>query len=651
MPFQVSPGVNVSEIDLTGIVPSVSTAIGAIAGRYQWGPMSKRVLVDTEEVYATNFGTPVTSNAEEWFSGSDFLSYSNQLWVVRVDNNANNATAQGISTIQIKNEDNYEILEENDNLNTAGEWAAKWPGERGNSIRVAMCQSANAWESIPVTEWTLTPGDTTVTSSANVASVMSAGDYIYFANSTVGFDLKIASVTNGTSYEIETVDTPTSYQLAGGPVTTAESVVKRRWEYYNAFDGAPGTSKFASDAGGANDELHVCVVDRLGAITGIAGTILERFPYLSRASDALTESGAAQYYKTAINSRSNFVWWTQHFHTTLGISGAAANDLATTTFVTPTDLTDAVTVNLSGGTDGDAPSTADYINGYNLYSDPEEIDVSLLIGAGSNATICRYLIQNICEIRKDCVALISPERTDVVDNHLFASAEAEDIVAFRNSLNLSSSYGFMDSMWKYTYDRYNDLYRYIPGNGAIAGTMALTDATRDPWWSPAGYNRGHIKNIAKLAYNPRKAQRDLLYKNGVNPVVTFPGEGTVLFGDKTLLSRPSAFDRINVRRLFIVLEKSIAIAAKYMLFEFNDAFTRAQFRNLVEPYLRDVQGRRGIYDFRVVCDESNNTPEVIDRNEFIGDIYIKPARSINFIQLNFIAVRTGVDFDEVVGQF
>ena len=209
----------------------------------------------------------------------------------------------------------------------------------------------------------------------------------------------------------------------------------------------------------------------------------------------------------------------------------------------------------------------------------------------------------------------------------------------------------MDSGYKYQYDKFNDVYSNVPLNGDTAGLMARTDNVRDPWYSPAGFNRGNVKNVTRLTYNPRKADRDQLYKSGVNPVVTFPGQGTVLFGDKTLLAKPSAFDRINVRRLFIVLEKAISTAAKFTLFEFNDAFTRAQFRNLVEPFLRDVQGRRGIFDFRVVCDETNNTPEVIDRNEFIGDIYIKPARSINFIQLNFIAVRTGVEFEEVVGQF
>jgi phage tail sheath protein FI len=272
-----------------------------------------------------------------------------------------------------------------------------------------------------------------------------------------------------------------------------------------------------------------------------------------------------------------------------------------------------------------------------------------MLGASANSTRAVHLINNIAEFRKDCVVVLSPERADVVDNATYPGKEVQDIIAYRNTLP-SSSYSIIDSGWKYQYDKYNDLYRYVPLNGDVAGTMVRTDNVRDPWYSPAGLNRGQIKNVIRLAFTPNKAERDELYKNGVNPVVSFPGQGTVLFGDKTMLSKPSAFDRINVRRLFIVLEKAISTASKFTLFEFNDEFTRANFVNLVEPFLRDVQGRRGITDFRVVCDETNNTAEVIDRNEFIGDIFIKPARSINFIQLNFVAVRTGVDFSEVVGQ-
>jgi phage tail sheath protein FI len=261
--------------------------------------------------------------------------------------------------------------------------------------------------------------------------------------------------------------------------------------------------------------------------------------------------------------------------------------------------------------------------------------------------LANYIIDNICETRRDCIALLSPDKSTVINN---SGAEALTVKAWRGAVH-SSSYAVLDSGYKYQYDKYNDLYRWVPLNGDIAGLCVRTDSTNDAWWSPAGFNRGQIKNLVKLAWNPRKSERDVLFSNGINPVVTFPGQGTVLYGDKTLQAKPSAFDHINVRRLFIVLEKAISTAAKYQLFDFNDAFTRAQFRNLVTPYLRTIKGRRGITDFYVVCDDTNNTPAIVDSNQFVGDIYIKPSRSINFIQLNFIAVPTGVQFSEVVGKF
>ena len=307
------------------------------------------------------------------------------------------------------------------------------------------------------------------------------------------------------------------------------------------------------------------------------------------------------------------------------------------------------------GVDGlaeDSVSLGDIASGYDLFASAEDVDISLVlqgkaIGGTNKDGLAKYIRDNICESRKDVVGFISPDKADVVDND---GDEVTAVKAFRNGIT-NSSYVFLDSGYKYMYDKYNDVYRYIPLNGDMAGLAVRSDELRDAWFSPAGYNRGGIKNIVKLAFNPNKAERDLLYQSDINPVVTFPGQGTILFGDKTLLGKPSAFDRINVRRLFIVLEKAISTAAKFSLFEFNDSFTQGQFKNLVEPFLRDVQGRRGIVDFRVVCDETNNTGEVIDRNEFVGDIYVKPSRSINFIQLNFVAVRSGVEFSEVVGQF
>ena len=303
---------------------------------------------------------------------------------------------------------------------------------------------------------------------------------------------------------------------------------------------------------------------------------------------------------------------------------------------------------MTDGKDGTTPSAAQKIAGYNYFKDADDVDVSLILGGSADATLAEHLITNIAEVRKDCIVCLSPERADVVNNNSYDGKETDDVISFRDSLS-SSSYAVMDSGWKYQYDKYNDVYRYVPLNADTAGLMVQTDSTRDPWYSPAGFNRGNVKNTVRLAYNPNKAERDRLYKKGINPVVTFPGQGTVLYGDKTMLANPSAFDRINVRRLFIVLEKAISTAAKFTLFEFNDDFTRSQFRNLVDPFLRDVQGRRGITDFRVVCDATNNTSGVIDRNEFVGDIYVKPNRSINYIQLNFTAVRTGVEFSEIVG--
>jgi phage tail sheath protein FI len=307
----------------------------------------------------------------------------------------------------------------------------------------------------------------------------------------------------------------------------------------------------------------------------------------------------------------------------------------------------AQTVTLVKGQD-QVPATANTVTAYSLFQNPDEVDISLVLTGDANIAVQQYIIDNIAGSRKDCIAFVSPPSANVINQ---VNSEVTNILSWRNALNRSSSYAVADCGWKYSFDKYNNVYRYVPLNGDIAGLCVNTDNVRDPWFSPAGFNRGNLKNVVKLAWNPTKTQRDSLYAVGINPVGTFPGNGTVLYGDKTLQTKPSAFDRINVRRLFIILEKTIAQAAQYSLFEFNDEFTRANFVSLVTPFLRDIQGRRGIYDFRVVCDITNNTPQVIDSNQFVGDIYIKPARSINFIQLNFVAVRTGVDFTEVVGKF
>jgi hypothetical protein len=439
-------------------------------------------------------------------------------------------------------------------------------------------------------------------------------------------------------------------------VAYTSNVVQRNWEFFNVVDTAPGQSNWQLYHGNtsAQDEMHVVVVDDGGQFTGTPGTILEVYSGVSRATDAQNEDGSDNYYKNVINKDSNYIWFAND--RTTALSNTAVN-LTSSTSSSPANIP------FTLGADGlsEVNATLGILGqAYDLFKSAEDIDISLVLQGRpiggvtvvngrtvQNFQLANYIIDNIVETRRDCVALISPDKGLVLNN---VGNETLDLIAWRGAIH-SSSYAVMDSGYKYQYDRYNDIYRWVPMNGDIGGLCVRTDNTNDAWWSPAGFNRGQIKNLVKLAFNPTKPQRDLLYPAGINPVVTFPGQGTVLYGDKTLQAKPSAFDRINVRRLFIVLEKAISAAAKYSLFEFNDAFTRAQFRNLVNPYLRTVKGRRGITDFLVVCDETNNTPQIIDTNQFVGDIYIKPARSINFIQLNFIAVPTGVQFSEVVGKF
>ena len=834
MPFQVSPGVNVTEIDLTTIVPAVSSTEGAIAGIFRWGPVEELHLVTSETELVQYYGKPSSNNFETWFTASNFLAYGNKLYVSRgaaansynagaavaddytldtvavndggtggsyvpgdilyvdggsydtrayvnvvtteirtltvtgIGSGYTNSTivalatgtgtqanaavttyangsvsslsiiqrgsytanptlsagatantfangagltvtvttrvlttaavdlgsysalpdvltgniptggsgtgarlnltfAQGgsISSTQIKNRDDYEV--KSGSFDADALYFAKWPGYLGNSLKVAVCDSANAYSAnvtgnsdcvasfagvVNSNNMTITVVSATSNTNANtmantISTSIKVGDYIQVGNSTIGYQyLKITSkgilVQNTALTAQFVVTTEVPYALSDN---LASNTVVRYWEYFNRVNAAPGTSTFALNSGGTSDEMHIVVIDEDGAFTGQPNQILEVFPNVSRATDAKGEQGGSIYYKDVINQSSQYVWWASHragYSVTTAASIAGIN-------------TAPLNLSLSGGADGVTESSATlgvYSRAYDKFRSSEDVDVSLILTGKSQFGVsgeglANYLIDNIAEFRKDCVVFVSPKQETVVNN---PGDELNDVISFRNALR-STSYAFLDTGYKYQYDKYNDVYRWVPLNGDVAGTVVRTDDLRDPWFSPAGFSRGNIKNVTKLAFNPNKGNRDALYKAGVNPVVNFPGSGVVLYGDKTLLARPSAFDRINVRRLFIVLEKAIAIAAKSSLFELNDEYTRAQFRNLVEPYLRDIKGRRGIYDFRVVCDEYNNSPERIDRNEFWGDIYIKPARSINFIQLNFIAVRTGVSFDEIVGKF
>ena len=636
---QLSPGVNIQEIDLTAIVPAVSTTNAGFAGDFRWGPASSIVIVTSEKDLVEQFGSPPlndTNRAVDFFCASNFLNYGNQLQVVRVVSpSERNANSGGTTSIQIKNIADF-------NANSAY-WGgsgqkvyARYPGDLGNSLKVVVFDT-NGTDGITTNAVTAV-GASGITFSAVTGEV---GDRIIFGATGSYQQFTITAFNSATNVSITPL---ASTAITGGVSAT----IKSQWAYYFGFD--PTTSDDVSEANGSNDELNVLVIDRLGKFSGVAGTVLEKWENVSKAYDAKTKDGASNYYFDVINEQSKYILVDQ---TKFGSSGGGATlEDKTTTFDTvgATGVgarTGMAIWHLSGGTAATDNYSYVYSGGYALFADKETVDISLLISGRADATTSK-MIADLADTRKDCVAFFSPLLADTLN--LNESAATTNIVAYRKTtLNINSSFSSLDSGWKYVYDKYNDRFLWIPLNPDIAGLCARSDAIFDPWYSPAGFNRGLVKGVVKLSFNPGKAYRDILYPEGINPVSIFPGEGAVLIGDKTLLAKPSAFDRINVRRLFIVLEKAIGRAAQFQLFELNDEFTRSLFRNLVTPFLRDVQGRRGIIDFRVVCDETNNTAQVIDNNQFVADIYIKPARSINFIHLNFISTRTDAVFTTIGG--
>ena len=585
MAFQLSPGVAVTERDLTTIVPTVAVTNAGMAGLIEWGPAEKIVIVSTVQELSAEFGLPRDGNYQWWFTAANYLGYGNNLRIVRtVADAATNASAKTSDAssgyVKLNDPEDAEMIS---STNTGFEFIARYPGSLGNSLKIQVCGGGAA------------------------------------ANDAVGF---------------------ASWGLSG------------------MFSGAPTSSVYAErnaigGAAGCTDAFHMVVIDEEGKFSGATGTILEKYENLSVIPGAVSSDGTSLYYKTKLNGSSKYVAVLGAENPTVatmlgGFSTVSSNEDNGPWTINVTNssyYTGGLYSGSFAGGGGDF-GTADDITsgelGYNKLADPDTVDVNLLLGAsltGNNA-------QKLCDIAKarmDCVAFVSAENYDPT---LSSDVKKSACTTIRNAVG-NNNYAFIDSGYKLMYDPYNDRNRWVPLNGDIAGLCARTDATNDPWWSPAGFNRGQIRNVIKLAYNPTRTQRDEIYQKGINPVVTFPGEGTVLYGDKTAQTKPSAFDRINVRRLFIVLEKSIAVAAKYSLFEFNDSFTRAQFKSLVEPFLRDVQARRGIIDFKVVCSEANNTSQVIDSNRFVADIYVKPNRSINYIQLNFIATKSGVSFEEV----
>jgi phage tail sheath protein FI len=590
MAFQLSPGVNYSEIDLTTVVPAVSTTAGAFAGQFDWGPANQRILVTNEVDLVNKFGKPNSNTAVSFFTAANFLAYGNNLQVVRAANtntfNAFAATNPNVANVAnniiINNKNDYETAYISDANNIT--YVARYPGSLGNSLRVSICDS-NSNPSI------------------------------------------------------------------------ANSVKFTDWEYRTRFPAAPNTTPFVAVSGGANDQFHLVVVDEDGLFSnGVKGTVLEVFPFLSKAIDCVGDDGTGKYYRTVIENQSQYIYMLgapDRANTSNASADGRWGVTAANTSFCGIGNTAFQNVSFSGGA-SNTVTLSELATGYSRFNNTEEVDISLILtgdgGMGANSAIgantvtVQQTIIDLAATRKDCVAFVSAPY-GVVTN----TAPATVVSDWVTTLARASNYTVADCGWKYQFDKYNNVYRWIPLNGDIAGLCVRTDQTNDPWFSPAGVNRGAIKNVVKLAWNPNQAQRDTIYSIGVNPVISLPGQGTILYGDKTFVTQPSAFDRINVRRLFLVLEKAIVSASKYSLFEMNDEFTRSQFISLVEPYLRDIKGRRGIYDYRVVCDNTNNTPQVIDSNQFVGDIYIKPARSINFIQLNFVAARTGVNFNEIVG--
>ena len=646
MAFQVSPGVNVTEKDLTNIVPAVSTSSGGIVITAEKGPIDEITTISSEGELADIFGKPNSNNFEEWFSAANFLGYGNNLKVVRPITGCVNAVSTGTAVL-VKNTtdylDTYYSATGAGQVSNIGPFIAREAGTLGNSLKISMCTNSTAFgphsmSGNLVADASAAIGDTTI--SVDDGGLMQVGDILEFGDAAAtpspdgapsGFYYKITAISTNL-LTIARFNPATGTTESGGlrHAVVDNAKILRHWEYFFNFANAPTTSDDVSAAGGSLDEMHIAVIDEDGAISGTAGTILETFEGVSQATDAKTATGASNYYPNVLYAQSKFIYWVDHLATLsdgLAKTGTTFDNSVGDAFVVST-------TSLASGTDDFTATNAEIATAYEKFNDAENVDLSLLIcgpsqtGADATGDTKATAVMDIATARKDCVAFISPARTDVV-GVANAITQTVNVKNFANGLP-STSYAVIDSGYKYMYDRYNDVYRFVPLNGDTAGLCARTDSVADAWFSPGGFNRGQVRGAVKLAFNPNQAQRDDLYKARVNSVVSFPGQGTVLFGDKTAQSKPSAFDRINVRRLFIVLEKAVSTAAKFQLFEFNDEFTRAQFRNLVEPFLRDVQGRRGLTDFSVICDDTNNTGDVIDRNEFRADIYIKPESFYQF---------------------
>ena len=669
----VSPGVQVKEKDLTASVRSEPTSIGATAITGTWGPMNEVITINDETQLVNIFGKPDDGNFEYWFTAANFLAYTNTLRLVRMEQTGSKNAGVSGTAVLIPNTTTWLVGDGTQGPFSAGEGAvgttaARYPGARGNSIKVSYCWDAAGFYEKAKTTTAVNGAAGDQTFTVVNGALLNVNDIITIGNTTGNVtNIAVEVAEKGQMYKVLAINThvltieryPSSNAVGlktavAGATNAVE--VNRYWQYFDQFDKAPGTSTWLSDiqkdrvTGTGNDELHAIVVDADGLLTGTANTILEKWESVSKGKGAVTDSGDNNYYVDALYLGSEWIYWMDF---PAGQTNWGTEATGVITYSDPT--ADLESATLTGGAPAStiAPTDGQRSDAFDRFEDPDTVDFNLLMTGPASvdgATSTTLAINNIdiVEKRKDSVVFISPYKQSVV-NVVNGFTQTNKVKTYFDLLS-SSSYAVFDSGYKKMYDKYNDVFRWVPLNADIAGSCARTDAVEDPWWSPAGLSRGQIRGSIELAFNPTQGERDTLYRARINPVVTFAGEGTVLWGDKTALAQNSAFSRINVRRLFITIEEAIAKAARTVLFEFNDTFTREQFLGMVNPYMRDVQARRGVTDFLVVCDETNNTGQVIDNNEFRADIYVKPARSINFITLTFIATRTDVSFSEVVGR-
>lgn len=667
-----SPGVQVKEVDLTATINVSDQNIGVVAIASAKGPTDEVTYVSSERELVDIFGEPSEYNYESWFAAATIIQYGGVAAVIRpaggepgqsndLSLRTANVEVDGTTStsLLINNQSDYE--ENYGGVTSAFAFAGRYGGTFHNGITVSMVDvGAHQKFTVDVTGSAPTVGDyvRVGTKVATVYSITGSG-----ASTVMEFTLHDTTQRFAASDTLNERDGSTAIGTlttldSNDVYSTLEYATGKKWV---SIAPQPGTSPFVKSRGGKFDEFHMVLVDTDGNVTGNPGTLIESFTYLSKAGDAKSSEGDVKFWKKVIELGSSYIYGGDRTLTqtsdltapddSAGVASTAAigNNAASSVFPI---FNDVISRKLASGADYDWAGSAAAIqsqveSSYDLVLDPEEFaDVDFLVPGKITAAGASKLI-SVAESRRDCIAVVSPQRSDVINSNT-STKKTDAIIDFFNTL-ASSSYAIFDSGYKYVYDKYNDTYRYLPCAADVAGLCINTTINSETWFSPAGYNRGNLRNATKLAYSPKQSERDRLYTARINPVVSFPGQGIVLFGDKTALASPSAFDRINVRRLFIELEKNIARFSKFQLFEINDEITRAGFKGACDPYLRNVQGRRGIYDFLVVCDDSNNTPDVIDRNEFQAEIYIKPARSINFITITFVATRTGVSFNELIG--